>query len=459
VTAVPGSGSKMRWTLLGALVGSPAAMIRGVAPEMQGQYAQGLRCNGQEVAASAINDNYCDCEDGSDEPGTGACSGQEGTLFHCANVGSTPRLVYASRVGDGICDCCDGSDEDLDQVTAAKCSNTCKEEGERSRAEREAKLQDLRAGLQVKTKTISEATQQKQEKEAEIQRIDQELPALETKLTELRQKKEEADAEKMQAECKTELPRLRQRVKELEEKVASLEKDLAVAGEGTTTTTTKKVVSEYAKWMEGADAAREEDMADVESWDMPDEDDGPSESPAAPAPAPPEPEKPRDVGWAGWLRSWFRAEDPLEKELREMESQVKSHKDSKSRLKKELDELPEDKLGFASLRDKCLEYKTSEYTYKLCFFKDAKQSHTRLGNWESFTSPTEAIFKNGEMCFGGPARSLKVTFQCGATEEVLALDEPSRCSYAAVVRHAGACIETMQQDLESPRTRHPKEEL
>ena len=32
--------------------------------------------------------------------------------------------------------------------------------------------------------------------------------------------------------------------------------------------------------------------------------------------------------------------------------------------------------------------------------------------------------------FGGPARSLKVTFECGAAEEVLSLDEPSRCSYA-----------------------------
>jgi len=436
----------MRWTLLGALVGSPAAMIRGVAPEMQGQYAKSLRCNGEEVATSAINDNYCDCEDGSDEPGTGACSGQEGTLFHCANVGSTPRLVYASRVGDGICDCCDGSDEaDLVErrPQATACRNTCQEEGERHRTEREAKLKDLRAGLQVKTETISQAKQQKQEKEAEIQRIEGELPALESQLSELRQKKEEADAIRMQAECTTELPRLRQRVKELEEKVASLQKELAITGDETTTTTTKKVVSEYAKWMEGADTAMEEEMAE----ELPEEEAsvGPATAPAT------APEKDQS--------SPTSDEDVLEKELKEMESKVKSNKDLKSRLKKELEELPEDKLGFSSLRDKCLEFKTNEYTYKLCFFKDAKQSHTRLGNWDGFTGPTEAIFKNGEMCFGGPARSLKVSFECGATEEVVSLDEPSRCSYAAVVRHAGACIETMQQELESPRTRHPKEEL
>mmetsp|Transcript_10698 Transcript_10698/g.12938 ORF Transcript_10698/g.12938 Transcript_10698/m.12938 type:complete len:113 (-) Transcript_10698:240-578(-) len=66
----------------------------------------------------------------------------------------------------------------------------------------------------------------------------------------------------MQAECKTELPRLRQRVKELEDKVLSLEKQLEVAGDSTTSTTTKKVVSEYAKWMEGADTAMEEEMGD-----------------------------------------------------------------------------------------------------------------------------------------------------------------------------------------------------
>lgn len=57
-----------------------------------------------------LNDDYCDCPDGCDEPATSACSRvlvQQPT-FHCRD-GSL--VLFASRVNDGVQDCPDGSDE------------------------------------------------------------------------------------------------------------------------------------------------------------------------------------------------------------------------------------------------------------------------------------------------------------------------------------------------------------
>ncbi|KAG0318695.1 hypothetical protein BGZ97_003412 [Linnemannia gamsii] len=83
------------------------------------------------IPFSAVNDDYCDCIDGSDEPGTSACgTGQ----FYCANIGHTPSNIKTSRVNDGVCDeeCCDGSDEYDGQT---HCPNVCEEVGAKAREE------------------------------------------------------------------------------------------------------------------------------------------------------------------------------------------------------------------------------------------------------------------------------------------------------------------------------------
>lgn len=68
------------------------------------------------IEIARVNDNFCDCPDGSDEVTSSACSrvlavrGDE-AVHHFACVKDPLTLVPMSRVGDGVADCCDGSDE------------------------------------------------------------------------------------------------------------------------------------------------------------------------------------------------------------------------------------------------------------------------------------------------------------------------------------------------------------
>ena len=55
-----------------------------------------------------FNDNFCDCEDGSDENKTNACHNGK---FFCNNYLYKRKVISTSKLNDGICDCCDGSDE------------------------------------------------------------------------------------------------------------------------------------------------------------------------------------------------------------------------------------------------------------------------------------------------------------------------------------------------------------
>jgi protein kinase C substrate 80K-H len=87
---------------------------------------------GAALPLASVNDNYCDCADGSDEPGTSACASGR---FWCANVGFTEKTLPASRVGDGVCDCCDGSDEaPAGAPSPSRCRNTCDADGASWRA-------------------------------------------------------------------------------------------------------------------------------------------------------------------------------------------------------------------------------------------------------------------------------------------------------------------------------------
>ena len=51
------------------------------------------------IPISAVNDGICDCADGSDEPGTSACSNGR---FWCNNLNTNGYYIPSSSVDDGI---------------------------------------------------------------------------------------------------------------------------------------------------------------------------------------------------------------------------------------------------------------------------------------------------------------------------------------------------------------------
>eukprot|EP00667_Euglena_gracilis_P007590 EG_transcript_7667 len=164
-------------------------VTRGVPPAEQQKYIQSLSsgkfsCDNGEVSifVEQVNDNFCDCSDGTDEPGTAACG--SGAGFWCPNVGFRPQVVPSSFVGDGICDCCDGSDEAL--VPHSQCKDTCAEKASEHAKEEAARKERIERARSTRELAIRKG------KEAEQVRK-QQLEDLPTKLSDLAQRLEQAE--------------------------------------------------------------------------------------------------------------------------------------------------------------------------------------------------------------------------------------------------------------------------
>jgi hypothetical protein len=86
--------------------------MMGVSAEQWNEYCGGVgdwmcRESRELIGSALVNDDYCDCEDGSDEVGTSACS-HTGVRFTCK--AQQYITIPTSMVNDLICDCCDGYD-------------------------------------------------------------------------------------------------------------------------------------------------------------------------------------------------------------------------------------------------------------------------------------------------------------------------------------------------------------
>jgi protein kinase C substrate 80K-H len=126
------------------------------------------------INSNLINDGWCDCEDGSDEPGSSACSNVGGRVFVCSNDGHRPKSIPSGRVDDGICDCCDGSDEGM----FTKCDNYCIVDREAEELAKSGLIEDFRVGSSKRKGLVNEATKLYNEKRGKQRDMDEELSRL-----------------------------------------------------------------------------------------------------------------------------------------------------------------------------------------------------------------------------------------------------------------------------------------
>lgn len=170
---------------------------RGVRPEAGVLYnpASDFSCldGSNTIPFIQVNDDYCDCDDGSDEPGTSACP--EGK-FYCENKGHNPLVIPSSRVNDGICDCCDGSDE---WDSSSTCQDTCMELGRAAREAAEARAKVAMEGFNIKQGMIKEGQNLQDERVGQVAEKEAEKAKLEAEKEAARLAKEEAEKPEKEA--------------------------------------------------------------------------------------------------------------------------------------------------------------------------------------------------------------------------------------------------------------------
>ncbi|KAL7316692.1 hypothetical protein PS15m_003150 [Mucor circinelloides] len=429
-----------------------AATIRGVAPEKFDLYQPSKdgtwSCldNSKVIPYSAINDDYCDCADGSDEPGTSACPN---SFFYCANEGHIPAYIKSYAVNDGVCDdaCCDGSDENGDLIS---CPNRCKQVGEIYRKEQSSLKKSTEAGLNAKRQLIEDAQKQVAMWEEDQTKLEDEIILKKSNLLRLQRELQDLEsrtvgsAKKSGKKIKCQSSSLE--VATLKHDIVILKKELNVLksilgdmkrdhNHNFHDMAVKSAISGYDEFvtrfasieaiiddnLENINA--QDDVDDVDQDDDEDEEEGEAEA-AAPA----EEKSPQ-----------VEALENTRKLVREAEDEVNMLNNDLEKVKKDLSTDYGVDREWLKLKDVCIEKDEGEYTYSLCFLGDAYQksnkdsTRTHLGKFAKFDGGDDLykvhIHNHGTRCWNGPERSVKATIECGLNNEILDVSEPEKCEY------------------------------
>jgi len=381
-----------------------------------------------------VNDDYCDCQDGSDEPGTSACPN---SFFYCENKLHFPKKIFSSAVSDGICDCCDGTDE-LENY----CPNKCKELAEITLKEQRQYFMRYTQGVKTKGKMISEGQSGLIEKQSEV----------EIKQTELGELKKDVDSLNIIVEeLKIKLEQKRSSLKEIEKIQSNQDEkkqDSQETEELEQETELELENNKEEQELEEQELEEQEEQELEEQKLLKEENDKSEEKLEQEIPKEPEDEE-------------FKS---IKEDLKNSETKLNEAKNKVNALERQIKDLNQllaidfgENKEFFPLYGKCLEIQ-SEYTYELCPFEKVTQKqksggNTPLGTWQNEQSNDWSKehkimrYTGGQRCWGGPERSTTVEVLCGPENTIEEPKEPNKCEYTLKLFTPAACNEQLADEL------------
>jgi len=415
--------------------------IRGVSSNDQHQF-NGLRlsCGDTSIPLSQVNDDYCDCPDGCDEPGTSACGGL--SKYYCDNEGYVGAYIPTSRVHDGICDCCDGSDERVNV-----CPNTCEQVGKVYREKMAEDTAIRERGLKKKLEYVAQGRSSRMSEEQYNVKRAELATKLEQMDDELATLREEADKLEEHKEEKVRLKENLLVVKRIESlklsqlSRAELEKltvNVVVKGGSNSdlVSLVKEILPEEdVSWFTNSDNEEEEEGVDPTFEDEHDSYD--------------EVDDEEETKQAEDTIKEKQETCPIQSRLKKIHTKKSGLDGIRNDLRNTLETLESEfsmdfgpEQEFYTLKGKCFKSKIEQYNYEICPFGKAKQDQISLGDWVPFENNDYKVFKfqHGASCWNGPKRSLTVHLTCGDIDEIFEVWEPETCTYHMKFRTPAACV-------------------
>ena len=166
------------------------------------------------------------------------------------------------------------------------------------------------------------------------------------------------------------------------------------------------------------------------------------------------------------------AYDESVSEVEKINNEVVTHKNS---LKDDPERYGRDS-EFRALEGTCMTKDTGAYTYELCFGGKSTQISNNdgyrfdLGRFSRFDVNAEfdmtddrhylsMQYEHGQGCWNGPARSTRVTLECGETNELVRVLEAEKCTYTMHAKTPAVCFPIRTETDLADEARIDHEEL